>query len=37
MRFRLAAVVLAACVTLIGGRTGANETVVLASTTSVEN
>ena len=37
MRLGFAAMVLAACVTLIAGRAGANETIVLASTTSVEN
>ncbi|HEX9535372.1 MAG TPA: substrate-binding domain-containing protein [Stellaceae bacterium] len=37
MRLGFAAVVVAACVTLVAGRAGANETIVLASTTSVEN
>ena len=33
----LAAAILAALVTLVGGRASANDTIVLASTTSVEN
>ena len=37
MRFGFAAMVLAACVTSVAGRAGSNETIVLASTTSVEN
>ena len=37
MRLGLAAVGLTAFVTLVTGRAGANETIVLASTTSVEN
>ncbi len=37
MRLGFAAAVLAACVTLVAGRAGASETIVLASTTSVEN
>jgi tungstate transport system substrate-binding protein len=37
VRLGFAAVVLAACVTLVAGQAGANETIVLASTTSVEN
>jgi tungstate transport system substrate-binding protein len=37
MRIGFAAMVLAACVTLAAGRAGAEETIVLASTMSVEN
>jgi tungstate transport system substrate-binding protein len=37
VRFGIAAAVLAALVTVVAGRAGANETIVLASTTSVEN
>jgi tungstate transport system substrate-binding protein len=37
VQLALAAAVLAAFVTLVAGRAGANETIVLASTTSVEN
>ena len=37
MRLGFVAAVLAACVILVAGRAGAGETIVLASTTSVEN